>query len=223
MKWVRIVAARRQSQSERQVGRSDIDGVQAGRGADGIEIGQAFLRLDHRHHDDLIVGVGHVVGAAIVHGAHRPVRAHADRRIAAGGHCHRSFLGVVHQRHDDAVGAKVQGLHDGRRLVPGDAHDRNRLGLRDCLQHRRDVLHFSRAVLQVDAQGIEALARHDLSAEAVGDGKPAQRHALPVTPDLLDFVRSHGRPLWCCSSIPQADRSLSERRLESRGSEAQAA
>jgi hypothetical protein len=90
----------------------------------------------------------------------------------------RGFLGGVHQRHDDAVGAEVQGLHDGRRLVPGDPHDRDRVGLRDRLQHRCHVLHFGRAVLQVDAQGIEALARHDLRAEAVRDGEPAQRHAF---------------------------------------------
>ena len=54
-----------------------------------------------------------------------------------------------------------------------------------------DVLHFSGAVLQVDAQGIEALARHDLGGEPVGHGKPAQRHAFPGTPHLLDLVRSH--------------------------------
>ena len=192
MERVRIVAARRQSQGERQVGRPDVDGVEAGRGTDGIEIGQALLGLDHGHDDDLVVGLGHVVGTAVVHGAHRPVRAHADRRVAARRHCHRGFLGVVHQRHDDAVGAEVERLHDRRRLVPGDPHDRDRVGLRDRLQHRRHVLHFGGAVLQVDAQGIETLPRHNLCSEAVGHGKPAQRHAFAITPHLLDLVRSHG-------------------------------
>jgi hypothetical protein len=56
-----------------------------------------------------------------------------------------------------------------------------------------DVFHFSGAVLQVDAQGIEALTRHDLGREPMGHGEPAQRHALTGTPHLLDLVRSHGR------------------------------
>ena len=70
----------------------------------------------------------------------------------------------------------------------------NRFSLRDRLQHRRHVPHFSRAVLQVDAQGIEALTRHDLGGESVRDGKPAQRHAFPAAPHLFDLVLSHGLP-----------------------------
>ena len=81
MQRVRVIAARGQAQCERQVGWPDVDGVEAGRGADGIEVGDAFLRLDHRHDDDLIVGVGHVVAAAVVHGAHRPI----DERMPTGG------------------------------------------------------------------------------------------------------------------------------------------
>ena len=55
-----IVAARRQAERKRQIGRPDIDGVEAGRGADRVEIGDAFLGLDHGHDDDLVVGLGHV-------------------------------------------------------------------------------------------------------------------------------------------------------------------
>ena len=141
-----------------------------------------------------------VVGAAVVHGAHGPGRAHADGRIAAGGHRLRGFLGGVDQRHDDAHSAEVQRLHDGRRLVPGDPHDRHRVGLRDRLQHGQDVVHFGGAVLQVDAQGIEALTRHDLGGEAVGHRQPAQGRALTGMPHLLDLVRSHGRTSRCSLS-----------------------
>ena len=193
MERIRVIAARGQPQGERQIGRPDVDGVEARGGADGIEVGEAFLGLDHRHDDDLVVGIGHVVGAAIVHGAHRAVGAHADGRKAARGHRHGGFLGIVHQRHDDAIGAEVQSLHDGRRLVPGDPHDRHRVGLRDRLQHWSHILHFRRAVLQVDAQGIESLARHDLGGESMGHREPAERHPLPGTPLLLDLVLSHGR------------------------------
>jgi len=80
MQRIGVIAARGQTQRERQVGRPDVDGVQPRRGADGIEVGQALLRLDHGHDDDLVVGVGHVVGAAVVHGAHGPLE-----RIPTGG------------------------------------------------------------------------------------------------------------------------------------------
>ena len=41
-----------------------------------------------------------------------------------------------------------------------------------------DVVHVGRAVLHVDAQGVEALARHHLGGEPVGHGEPAHRDAL---------------------------------------------
>src|SRR5262249_55254861 len=44
---VGVVAARRQPQREREVRRPDVDGVEPGRGADLVEVGEAFLRLDH--------------------------------------------------------------------------------------------------------------------------------------------------------------------------------
>ena len=70
-------------------------------------------------------------------------------------------------------------------------HDRDRFGLRDCLQQGADVIHFRGAVLQVDAQGIEPLTCHDLGGEPMGHGKPAQRHVLTGSPHLLDPVWSH--------------------------------
>jgi hypothetical protein len=52
IEWVGIIAARGQTQCERQVGWPDVDGVEVGRGADGMEVGKAFLGLDHVHGDD---------------------------------------------------------------------------------------------------------------------------------------------------------------------------
>jgi hypothetical protein len=43
MERVRVVAARSQTQGERQVGWPDVDCVEAGHGADGIEVGEALL------------------------------------------------------------------------------------------------------------------------------------------------------------------------------------
>ena len=63
--------------------------------------------------------------------------------------------------------------------------------LRDRLQQGPEVVQFRGTVLQVDAEGIEALTRHDLGREPMGYGEPSQRHLFAVTPHLLDLARSH--------------------------------
>ena len=72
MERVGVIAARGQTQCERQVGWPDVDGVEAGRGADGIKVGEALLCLDHGHEDNLVVGMGHVIRPAVMHGTDRP-------------------------------------------------------------------------------------------------------------------------------------------------------
>src|SRR2546426_12618209 len=52
---------------------------------------------------------------------------------------------------------------------------------------------FRSPVLHVDAEGIEALPRHDLRGEPMGDREPAERDEPSVAPHLLDLVRSHCR------------------------------
>ena len=188
---VRVVGARVHPEREGQVGRPDIDGVEPRRGADRVEVGEAFLGLDHAHDHDLVVGLGQVVGAAVVHRAHRAGGAHAHRRIAARGHRLRRVLGGIDQRHQDAVGAEVQRLHDGGRVIPGHAHHRHGVGLRDRLEHRPHVVHVGEPVLHVHHQGVEALAGHDLRGEPVGDREPAHADPSSLAPDLLHLVRSH--------------------------------
>src|SRR5262249_43748652 len=97
----------------------------------------------------------------------------------------------VDQRHNDAVRAEIECLHDRGRVVPWHADDRHGVGLRDRLEHRPDVTHVRRPVLHVDAEGIEALPRHHLRREPMGNREPAERDVPSVAPHLLDLVRSH--------------------------------
>src|SRR6185295_638183 len=94
---------------------ADVDRVQAGGGDDLVHLLDALGGLDHGDEEHLLVGVLLVVGAAVIDGA------------------------VAHHRHDDAVGARVQHLHDHRRLVPGHAHQRYNCGGRHGGQHRHHV------------------------------------------------------------------------------------
>ena len=70
MSRVRVIGARLHTQCVGQIGRSNIDGVEARRGADGVKVRKTLLRLDHGHDDDLVIRVGRVVSAGVLHGAH---------------------------------------------------------------------------------------------------------------------------------------------------------
>jgi hypothetical protein len=67
-------------------------------------------------------------------------------------------------------------------------------------------------MLQIDAQGIKTLACHDLGGETMGHGKPAQRHALAVSPHLLDLVRSHGHTSILFIDPTNGSRSINSKR-----------
>src|SRR5215468_12465799 len=58
-----LVGAGRQAQGEGEIGGADVHGVEPGRRADRVEVVDAFLRLDHGHDHDLVVRLGHVIGA----------------------------------------------------------------------------------------------------------------------------------------------------------------
>jgi hypothetical protein len=48
-------------------------------------------------------------------------------------------------------------------------------------------------MLQVDAEGIKSLTRHDLGCEPMRHRKPAKRYVFAVPPHLLDLVSPHCR------------------------------
>ncbi len=131
--------------------------------------------LDHRDAED--VGVGRVrrVARLAQRGAHRAPAAVAEGRVAArvggGGGLGRG----VDQRHDDPVGARVEGGHDGGPVVGGHAHQgRHAVGV-ERVQHRHHGGAVDQAVLGVEADPVEARARHDLGRERIGDRAPASR------------------------------------------------
>ncbi len=187
------IQRRRLAHAEREVGRADVDAVQALHGQDVVQVADRLARLDHGEQQHLLVGVLPVVGAGVLGGAERPEAALAHRRIAAGAHVGFGFrLGVDH-RADQPHGAGIERAHDVGGVVPGHAHQRGGVAGAHGLQHRHQVVHGGRAVLHVDGDAVPALRGVDLGREGIGDAGPAAHHLLAVGDLLLQRVVFH-----CC-------------------------
>src|SRR6185437_13346323 len=165
----RLVAVelRYQTIGETEVGRPDIDAVDAVDVEDGFHVLDRGLGLHHRQQHDLLV-------RRFLIGAGRAVHARADRAVGAGparrifgiGNQVFSFLPGVDHRADHAIGAAVQHLADDAGLIPGNPyHRRHRMAVHGlkALHHRLVILH---AVLHVHGHAVEAALRDDLGGES---------------------------------------------------------
>src|SRR5207245_79259 len=121
-----------------------------------VQILQRLRGLDHRHDDDVVVGAIAVVASGVerrAHGAKAPV---AARRILARGD-ERLGLGARRDhRADDAVDARVEDLHESRRIVPGYPGERDHRRGRDRLEHRDGALVVATTVQHVTGEGVES-------------------------------------------------------------------
>src|SRR5580692_2337633 len=188
---LRLVAVelRHETVGEAEVGRTDIDAVDALDVEDRFHVADRGLGLHHRQQHDLFVG-GLLIGAGrTVHaGTDRAVRARAARRIfAVGDEVLGFFLGIDH-RADHAIGAAIEHLADDAGLVPGHAdHRRHRMAVHGlkALHHRLVVLH---AVLDVDGDAVEPALRDHLGGKAARYREPGVHHHLAGGPYCLDVV-----------------------------------
>src|ERR1700722_180312 len=162
---LRLVAVElwHQAIGEAEVGRPDIDAVDALDIEDLLHVLDGGLGLHHRQQHDLVIG-GLLIGAgrAVHAGPDRAVGARAARRIFAVGDEVFALLPGVDHRTDDAVGAAVQHLADDAGLVPGHPHHRrHRMAVHglETLHHREIILH---AMLHVDGNAVEAALRNHL-------------------------------------------------------------
>src|SRR5918995_898060 len=188
---LRLLAVELGHQAERQaeIARADIDAADARHLADGVDVVDRLLGLDHGNDQHFVVGrrlVGR--GRAVGAGADRAVAALALGRIERIGDQRLGFGDVVHHRADHAPGAAVQDLADDAGLVPWHAHQRCHRMLVHRLEagdHRMIVLH---AVLHVEGDAVPAALRHGLGREAAGDGEPCVDAGLALFEALFQRV-----------------------------------
>src|SRR5437773_1827549 len=188
---VGLVEARLAAERQRQVRGADIDRINTGDRQDRVDVLHGLGRLDHRHDDQVVVGVVAVVAARVdrrPHGTPAPV---AAGRVLARGNQRLRLGPRVDHRADDAVDARVEDLHDARRIVPGDARQRDHRGRRDRLEHRDGHLVVDDAVLHVHGEGVEPLVGHDLSGERARNRQPPVHDRLAPRPDRLQRVLPH--------------------------------
>src|SRR5438132_12235465 len=115
-------------------------------------------------------------------------------------------------RSDDAVDARVEDLHESRRIVPGYPGERDHRRGRDRLEHRDGDLVVDDTVLHVHGEGVESLVGHDLGGDCARDRQPPVHDRLAPGPDTPQRVLSHvtllpvrrrargGRPPGSCTS-----------------------
>ena len=188
---VGLVEPRLAAERQAQVRGTHVDRVDAGHAQDLVQVLERGRRLDHRHDDEVGVGVIGVVGAGVDRrpdGAEAPVPA---RRILARLDERLRLLAGVDHRADDAVDAGVERLHQERGVVPRHAGQRHHRRRGDGLEHRHRGLVVDDPVLHVDGERIEALVGHDLGGEGAGNGEPAVDDCVSAGPDGLERVLSH--------------------------------
>ena len=79
------VGGRRAADGDAQVGRTDVEAVDAGRRRDGLDVLEPLRRLDHGEDDGRVVGVGRVRADPQLR-PHGPVGADAERRVLRERH-----------------------------------------------------------------------------------------------------------------------------------------
>src|SRR5450631_876554 len=192
-----------QAVGEAEIGRADIDAVDALDIEDRFHVLDGGLGLHHREQHDLVVG-GLLIGAGrTIHaGTDRAVRARAARRVfTVGNQALRLLLGVDH-RADHAIGAAVEHLADDAGFVPGHPHHRrHRMAVHrlKTLHHRQVILH---AVLHVDGDAVEPALRNHFGGKSGGYREPGVHHGFARGPYFLDVICHWSRfPLRCVVSV----------------------
>ena len=178
-----VVVPGRQPEAERQVCRTDVDGIDPGHGEDVVEVAERFARLDHRDHGDDVVRRGGVVARPCT-GHRRSEASGAERRVPRGTDGSHRLFGGVHHRHDDGFGTGVEDLADDTGFVPRHPGDRCRAGDQDRLEQTDGVGVVQRTVLQVGAHVVEAGACGRLCGDDRGDRQPRPKGPRPAGPAL---------------------------------------
>jgi hypothetical protein len=109
---------------DRQIGRADVDRVDAGDGEDVVEVADGFDGLDHRDEGDAVAGPVEVVRAPHA-GDDRTKATRTRRYVAAGAHHCLCFGDRVDHRHDDPSMPASSILP----MMPGSFHGTRAMGV----------------------------------------------------------------------------------------------
>jgi len=169
----RVAEVGQVSQRNREVGRSDHDGVESRSGEDLVDVLDRVGVLDHGDDADLFVRAGEVGGAAALQPgrAARSEPAAAGRCVSRGGDRGPAGVGADDIGHDDTFGAEVERLADRHRVVRDDPNQGR--GPRAAQRHQQvlERLRMNRCVLGVDHDEVVAGGADDLGDDRIGQGQ----------------------------------------------------
>ena len=158
-----------------EIGRPEEQGVDTRCAGDGVDVAERGSRLDHGEGDDRVVRavkIVRLVGDARERGrAMRSPASLAERRELRRGDEGLGVGGRVDHRRDDPFGAEVERAADVSEVVDADTHDGRCAGLADRGDRRDGARDIPQAVLAVERDGDEALARDRLGDDGVGLGR----------------------------------------------------
>src|SRR2546421_8625892 len=177
-----------------QVIGADVHPVHAWHREDLIEGRHPLDGLDHDHAHDRAVGAFRPEAVHLERGPGRTPGAVALGRIPACADSPARLFFRVDHRHDHALRAGVEGLHDVGRLIPGHPHEGRRPGGGEGLEHGQHLVVTDHAVLRVDADPVIAGAAHQLGRERAGDDAPAADRRLATVPELAERHRLSRAP-----------------------------
>ena len=158
-----------------QIRRADKHAVHALDIEDLRQIAERFASFDLHQHAHRVVGLMEIIRDAVpARGAGQRAAdaANAGGRIAGGFHRQPRFIGVLHHRHQQGLGADIQQLFDLHRIVPRRT-DHRLAGVRsNRLQLGQYRLHAVWRMLAVDQQPVESGPGQQLGAVAAGQPQP---------------------------------------------------
>src|SRR3954452_11259768 len=178
---VAVVVAGLEAEGDRQVGRPDVDRVDARYGQDVVQVADRLDRLDHRDQGDAVTCPIEVVRSTHP-GDDRSEAARSDGRITAGTDDRLSLGHAVEHRHDDSLDTGIEHLADDARLVPRHAADRGAAAQHHRLGHGDGGLVVVYAVLVVDAHVVESNPSRRLRADDRRDRQPHTEGVAALTP-----------------------------------------
>src|SRR5438034_680054 len=151
-----------------EIGRTDVNPVQAGRAGDLVDLLDPLAGLDHDEAQDAVPHDGDITAVHDHGGPHRAEGAVATWGVAARRHRGGGFRAIAHHRHDDALHPRVEHLADDPGLV--HRHTRHRNGATPAFDGAQHFDHFTvvhQPVLLIDTDVIDAADAHQLGGEGV--------------------------------------------------------
>ena len=189
------IGERVEPQPQTEVGRSDVEPVEARRRGDLVEVAEPLRRLDHREGEDDLVRPRDVLAPGAERAVHRPVASDPLGRVPAGSDECLRFGPRADHRADDASGPDVEHAHQLGRVVPANANQGSGARSLDGREDPGGIVRLGGAVLEVECHRVETGRRDRSRRRGTFQREPRVQRRSAARPRLSKPVGRHARIL----------------------------